>query len=82
MGGLAENLAKLHRQTEISSLCGIARIKSGLDPEDRAALDSVLNSATSTRKIHQVLRTNGLVVDRTIIQLHRRGLCQCAKEAF
>lgn len=82
MSGLANSLANLKKEADAKDVCGVARLLRRMDNEDRIALESVLASAASSRMIHKALRENGVVIDRTILNLHRKRLCACAKEAF
>lgn len=77
MGQLAQRLDGI--QTT-KPACPVARILTQLDPEDVTALTSALNSAASTRSIHQALRESGYGIDRTYLSLHRENRCRCSKE--
>jgi hypothetical protein len=76
--GLAD---KLHEVTASSHQkqagCKMAQLMAGFCAEDFEALQSAFASPASTRSIHQVLLSEGHVIDRATVTAHRKGFCRC-----
>lgn len=77
---LSTQLSTLKEVTDLNQQCRMQAIYRQLDEEDRKTLTRVLQSGTSTRKIHQVLRQHGHRIDRNLLSLHRKGFCTCKDE--
>lgn len=62
--------------------CGVAKLFSELQGEDKEALEIVLNTPTgggaiSNRQIHEILMSEGHDIAFSSVSLHRRKQCRC-----
>jgi hypothetical protein len=78
---LAEKLTQTKR-SEPGLPCGIAKVLSVLQGDDREALELVLSSAPKTgvvsnRQLHEILLSEGHDIAYSSVALHRRKQCRC-----
>lgn len=57
--------------------CPVAKLISTLSEDEAALLTRVLDSAASTRQIHNELVASGFKIGRDTLANHRRGWCRC-----
>lgn len=66
------------QNAEPSNTCPIARVFTELDEETVILLKKVLESKTSTKRIHQELQNEGVKIARDSIANHRKNNCRCS----
>ena len=78
---LADKLSKTQR-SETGLPCGVAKVLSEVEGEDKEALELVFQSRSvsgtiSNRQIHDILLSEGHDIAYSSIALHRRQQCRC-----
>lgn len=78
---LADKLNNTKR-SETGLPCGVAKLLSEVEGEDKEALELVFQSrsagdAISNRQIHDILLSEGHDISYSSIALHRRQQCRC-----
>lgn len=79
--GLADKL-KTTQRSEPGLPCGVGKLLSELDGEDREALELVFSTRSksgtiSNRQLHAILLSEGHDIAFASISLHRRQQCRC-----
>lgn len=75
---LKDRLVSLETKSPVR-VCPLAKFILTLSPEDAVALNSILSSRISTRRIHAELQEEGYRIGRDSIDNHRNGWCRCPK---
>lgn len=79
--GLADKL-KTVKRSETGLPCGVAKLLSELQGEDKEALELVFatrskSGTISNRQLHEILLSEGHDIAFASINLHRRQQCRC-----
>jgi hypothetical protein len=75
---LADMVEQMEPRVQAHKVCTFTKIRSSLDPDDRATVDELMASEMSGSRIAEILTTySGTRILGVSLQRHRRGDCTC-----